>query len=162
MPEDYRELLDKFYEKKIDEIMEKRIWVIPIIERDAGIEDVIAQVSAKDHVWIVEDKNSRKLVGVITEKDFLDMLEHPKMLTYEPTSKMTRSLYHGTVDTAESIMTKKPIACDSGSTVENAITTMIKYNIRRLVVTEDGDIIGEISLKDLIGTFASIVYQYRR
>ncbi len=162
MPEDYRELLDKFYEKKIDEVMEKRIWVIPIIERDAGIEHVIAQVSTKDHVWIVEDKNSRKLVGVITEKDFLDMLEHPKMLTYEPTSKMTRSLYHGTVDTAESIMTKKPVACNSESTVESTITTMIKYNIRRLAVTEDGDITGEISLKDLIGTFASIVYRYRR
>jgi len=99
---------------------------------------------------------------VITEKDFLDMLEHPKMLAYEPTSKMTRSLYHGTVDTAESIMTKRPVACDSGSTVENAITTMIKYNIRRLAVTDDGDIIGEISLQDLIGTFACIVYRYKR
>jgi len=158
MPEDYRELLDKFYEKKIDRVMEKRLWVIPIIERDARIEQVIALVSVKDHVWVVEGKGSKKLVGVITEKDFLDMLEHPKMLAYEPTSKMTRSLYHGTVDTAESIMTKKPIACDSGSTVENAITTMIKYNIRRLAVTDDRDIIGEVSLQDLIGTFASIAH----
>jgi len=162
MPEDYRELLDTFYEKKIDEIMEKRLWVIPIIEQEAGVEPVVALVSVKDHVWVVEGKGSRKLVGVITEKDFLDMLKHPKMLPYEPTSKMTRSLYHGTVDTAESIMTKRPVACDSGSTVENAITTMIKYNIRRLAVTDNGYIIGEISLKDLIGTFASIVYRYKR
>ena len=162
MSKDYRELLDKFYEERIDRVMEKRLWVIPIIERGAGIEQVIALVSVKDHVWVVEGKGSRKLVGVITEKDFLDMLEHPKMLPYEPTSKMTKSLYHGTVDTAESIMTKRPVACDSGSTVENAITTMIKYNIRRLAVTGDGDIIGEVSLKDLIGTFASIVYRYKR
>jgi acetoin utilization protein AcuB len=162
MSRDYRELLNKFYEKKIDKVMEKRLWDVPIIERDARIEEAIALVFIKDHVWIVEGGGSRKLVGVITEKDFLDMLEHPKTLTYKPSSKTTRSLYHGTAETAESIMTKRPITCSPESTVENAVTMMIRYNIRRIAVTDNGDIIGEVSLKDLIGMFTSIGYQYRR
>ena len=158
MQEDYREVLDKFYETKIKEVMEKRLWNLPILEQDTEIKDVIASLRDKHHVWIV-DVDSEKLVGVITEKDVLGILAHPKEFGYKPSPKATPSLYHGTAGDAESVMIKKVVTCNPESTIKDVITTMTKYNVRRLpVIDENRKIVGGVTLMDLINRFMSIVY----
>lgn len=161
MQKDYREVLGKFYETKIKEIMEKRPWDIPILKQDAEINDVIASLRDKHHVWIVECEESEKLVGVITEKDVLSILAHPEEFGYKPSPKAIPSLYHGTAGNAESVMTKKVITCNLEATVKDVVTTMTKYDVRRLpVIDENEKVLGEITLMELINMFMRIAYQY--
>lgn len=163
MQKDYREVLGKFYETKIKEIMEKRPWDIPILKQDAEINDVIASLRDKHHVWIVENEESEKLVGVITEKDILSILAHPEEFGYKPSSKAIPSLYHGTAGNAESVMTKKVVTCNLEATVKDVVTTMTKYDVRRLpVIDENEKVLGEITLMELINMFMRIAYQYRK
>jgi len=161
MQKDYREVLGTFYETKIKEIMEKRPWDIPHLKQDAEINDVIASLRDKHHVWIVESEESEKLVGVITEKDVLGIFAHPENFGYKPSPKAIPSLYHGTAGNAESVMTKKVITCNLEATVKDVVTTMTKYDVRRLpVIDENEKILGEVTLMDLINKFMSIAYQY--
>ena len=161
MQEDYREVLNKFYETKIKEVMEKRLRNIPLLEQDAEINDVIASLCDKHHVWIVESEESEKLVGVITEKDILGIFAHPEGFGYKPSPKAIPSLYHGTAGNAESAMTKKVITCNLEATVKDVVTTMTKYDVRRLpVIDENKKILGEVTLMDLINKFMSIAYRY--
>jgi len=161
MQKDYRDVLDTFYGTKIKEIMEKRLWNIPILKQDAEINDVIASLRDKHHVWVVESEESEKLVGVITEKDILGIFAHPEEFGYKPSPKAIPSLYHGTAGNAESAMTKKVITCNLEVTVKDVVTTMTKYDVRRLpVIDENEKVLGEITLMDLINMFMSIAYQY--
>jgi CBS domain-containing protein len=158
MQEDYREVLDEFYATMIKEVMEKRLSNIPLLEQDTEIKDVIASLRDKHHVWII-DVDSEELVGVITEKDVLGILAHPEDFGYKSSPKATPSLYHGTAGDAESVMIKKVITCNPEATIKDAITTMTKYNVRRLpVIDENKKILGEVTLMDLINQFMSIVY----
>ena len=161
MQKDYREVLGKFYETKIKEIMEKRPWDIPILKQDAEIKDVIASLRDKHHVWIVDGEVSERLVGVITEKDILGIFAHPEVFGYKPSPKAIPSLYHGTAGNAESVMTKKVITCNLDATVKDVVTTMTKYDVRRLpVIDENEKVLGEITLMELINMFMRIAYQY--
>ncbi len=62
----------KFYELKVEKIMQKRD--VPLIEKDALIDRVLDILSKKTHVWVTEGKESKKIVGVITEHDILSIL----------------------------------------------------------------------------------------
>jgi len=161
MQKDYRDVLDTFYGTKIKEIMEKRPWDIPILKQDAEINDVIASLRDKHHVWIVESEESEKLVGVITEKDILGIFAHPEGFGYKPSPKAIPSLYHGTAGNAESVMTKKVITCNLEATIKDVVTTMTKYDVRRLpVIDENKKVLGEVTLMDLINKFMSIAYRH--
>jgi len=56
-----------FYDISVEEIMNRNP---SLIEKNASIYAVAKKVGMKRrHVWVVERKDSKKLVGVITEKD---------------------------------------------------------------------------------------------
>ena len=132
--------MEKFYNLRVEEVMNSLTWDIPLIEKNADIKMVLIVIISRCYVWVVESMENMKIVGVITEHDFLKMFQN-----FDPNAK------------AEDFATKNLIYCTKGEMVADVMEKIRKYNVRRLPVIEDGKIIGEVTLRNLIGKFYSLV-----
>ena len=93
-------------------------------------------------VPIVENGMSRKLVGVVTDRDLcIGLICGNEIADSEPHS----------ADTAlEDLMTSNVISCRPGDSLQKALELMKENQIRRiLVVDEEGAVEGIISMADL-------------
>ena len=105
-----------FYELSVKEIMDKDP---PLIAKTATIRNVAKKVCQKRrHVWVVEQKDSRKLVGVITEKDLLDIVNPMSTKTHIIGVMNPMSLRHVELYTAEDIMANPVRKCSSGTVMK--------------------------------------------
>ena len=77
-----KKLIPKFYEIPANDIMDKRVRELPLIEKDAPIDSVLSILIKSDHVWVVESRGSKKSVGIITEHDILDIFSPTKKVSY--------------------------------------------------------------------------------
>lgn len=143
-----------FYNIPVAEIMNCNP---PLIEKNASLHAVAKKVSMKRrHVWVVEEKDSRKIVGVITEKDLLDIISPLPKKGYTVAVIRPRSLRHTEFEKAEDVMAEPVIKCHPEATVEEALHLMTSHRVRRLAVTENDEIIGELCLTNVIHTYFSI------
>jgi len=86
---------------------------------------------------IVDPNDQRKVLGVISERDFVKAFNKHKSL---------EKLKVEDVGTMKNIITIK-----QSDSVARATQLMIKYNIRHLVVVDDEDkLVGVISIRDII------------
>lgn len=144
-------LIKEFYDLKVRDLMDKRVWDIPVVEKDADIYTVLSIVSGKNHVWVVDKKENMRLIGVITEHDLLSLLSPPSLHPYMFGKPDMRSLQFGLVSNAEDIMSKRPITCKADEKIYDVLMRMKKYRVRRLAVTDEkGRLMGEITLHHLI------------
>jgi len=147
-------LITEFYELRVKDLMDKRIWDLPVVEINTDIAHVLSIVSGKNHVWVVENKENMKLKGVITEHDLLSLLSPPHLPSYIFGKPDLRSLQVGLVSTAGDIMSKRPITCNPEEKIRSILSRMRKYGVRRLAVVENNDkLIGELTLHHLICKF---------
>lgn len=153
----YDYLLRHFYKLPVDVVMKRDLYNIPILERKAPIEDVFSILSSRRHVWIVEDRNSMKLVGVITEKDILELLLPERIPPYVVGSINIKSMLFRNVKYAEDVMNSKLVTIETHHPLEEAINKMHKYRCYRLPVLDKGRLIGEISIRLLIVQFLKVV-----
>jgi CBS domain-containing protein len=143
-----------FYNILVEEIMNDNP---PLIERGASICAVAKRVCMKRrHVWVVEGKDSRKLVGVITEKDLLDVVSPLPHRTYTTGMIRPKSLHHVELEKAEDIMATPVTKCQPKTTMEEALRLMTRHGVRRLAVAENDEILGELSLTNVIHAYFSI------
>lgn len=143
-----------FYNISVAKIMNSNP---PLIEKSASIYAVAKKVGMKRrHVWVVEGKDSRKLVGVITEKDLLDVISPLPHRSYAIGVIRPKSLHHTEFERAEDIMAKPVIRCHPQTTVEEALQLMVRHGVRRLAVTENDEILGELSLTNVIHAYFSL------
>ncbi|MDI6855205.1 MAG: CBS domain-containing protein [Candidatus Thermoplasmatota archaeon] len=152
-------VVPEFYKFTVEEIMDKRLWDLPLIEKDTDVEHVLAVLSGKSHVWVVESKETKKLVGVITEHDILSILAPKKLPSYVFGIPDVRTLHEAT---AGSIMSKKLIKCAPKTTIKAALDLMSRYGVRRLPVTENDVIIGEITLHHIIARYHIFVQSIKK
>ena len=147
-----KKLIPEFYEILAKDVMDKRIEHLPLIEKDASMECVLSILTGSDHVWVVESEGSKKLVGIITEHDILDIFSPRKEVSFFglPNKK---SLHYETFEKAGHIMSRNPIRCSPDEKVEDALNKMIDHRVRRIPVVENGEIKGEITLHHLIRKF---------
>jgi predicted transcriptional regulator len=143
-------LISDFYELKVSQIMDKRIWDIPLIEEKEDIYHVLSILGARTHIWVVKDKESKELAGIITEHDVLSILAPKSLPNYVFGMPDVSSIKQGTAKTAEDIMCHRIITCKPNDKIIDALMIMVKYNLRRLPVVEDKKILGEITLNQLI------------
>lgn len=141
-------LTSEFYELKVEQLMDKKIWDLPIIERDEPIDHVLSILDGKSHVWVVNDKEEKDLVGVITRHDVLQILAPPRTRYY--LFSVPKTCYHGTSGKAGDIMSKNPVTCKPDEKIVDALLKMIRHRVRRLAVVKEGKIVGEITLRHLI------------
>lgn len=143
--------LEGLHKKKVMDILdEKQRWNLPIAEKEADIKDILSILSGRDHVWIVEKKDSRKLCGVVTEKDVLRLLAPSRLPKYMFGKRHSISFMHGTARKAKDIMTKHIIKCSPADSVGDALMRMVNAGLRRLPVVENDEIVGEITVHYII------------
>lgn len=143
-------LIPDFYELKVKQLMDKRVWDLPLIEEKEDIHHVLSVLGGRNHIWVVKGKESKELVGVITEHDVLSILAPKHFPSYVFGMPDIRSIQHGTAKTAENIMCHRVISCGPDDKIIDALYKMIKYKLRRLPVVKDKKIIGELTLHQLI------------
>jgi len=143
-------LISDFYELKVNQIMDRRVWDLPIIEEKDDIHNVLSILGARNHIWVVKDKQTKELVGVITEHDVLSILAPKNLPSYVFGMPDIKSIQHGTAKTSGDIMTDKVVTCGPDDKIIGALNKMVKYNLRRLPVIKDNILVGELTLHQLI------------
>lgn len=143
-------LISDYYELKVSQIMDKRIWDLPLIEIDEDIYHVLSILGARNHIWVVKNKKEKELMGIITEHDVLSILAPKHFPSYVFGTPDVSSIKHGTAKIAEDVMSSRIITCKADDKIIDALMKMVKYKLRRLPVIKDKKIIGELTLHQLI------------
>ena len=146
----HNKLISDFYELKVNQIMDKRVWDLPIIEENEDIYHVLSILGARSHIWVVKDKKSKEIVGVITEHDVLSILAPKDFPSFVFGMPDITSIRHGTAKTAGDVMANKVITCNPDERIIDALLRMVKFKLRRLPVIKDKILVGELTLHQLI------------
>ena len=152
MPKNKKLVMD-FYELKVHQLMDKRIWDLTLIEKNEDIHHVLSILGGRNHIWVINNKTEKELVGVITEHDVLSILTPKKFPSYVFGLPNISSFKHGTAKSAKDIMEHNVIGCKPDDKIIDALMKMVKYKLRRLPVLNDKKIIGELTLHHLIIKF---------
>ena len=51
-------LIKDFYELKVSQLMDKRMWDLPLIEENEDIHHVLSILGARNHIWVIKNKNN--------------------------------------------------------------------------------------------------------
>ena len=145
-----KRLIPDFYELTVNKIMDKRVWDLPIVEEDEDIYHVLSILGGRNHIWVVKSKQSKELVGVITEHDVLSILAPKNFPSYVFGIPDVRSIHHGTAKTAGDIMNFRLITCTKDDKIKDVLERMTKQRLRRLPVVEGKSVIGELTLHQVI------------
>ena len=144
------QLIKDFYELNVNQLMDKRVWDLPLISNKEDIHHVLSILGARNHIWVVNNREEKKLLGVITEHDILGILAPKNIPSYVFGMPDIHSLQHGTAKTADDIMCRKTITSKPDEIIVEALMKMVKYRLRRLPVVKDECIVGELTLHQLI------------
>jgi CBS domain-containing protein len=149
MSKENKRLTSEFYELKVEQVIDKKIWDIPLIKKEESISHILSILDGKSHVWVVNNMEEKKLVGVITRHDVLNILAPPR--THYDVFSLPKSHHHGTAGRAEDVMTRNPIISKPDEKIVDVLQKMIRHRTRRLpVINDEGKIGGEITLRHLI------------
>ena len=146
----HNKLISDFYELKVNQIMDKRVWDLPIIDENEDIYHVLSILGARNHIWVVKNKKTKEIVGVITEHDVLSILAPKDFPSFVFGMPNISSIQHGTAKTAGDVMANKIITCDPDEKIIDALMRMVKFRLRRLPVIKDKKLVGELTLHQLI------------
>jgi CBS domain-containing protein len=131
---------------KVKDVMNPR----PItVTSDTSIESMIERLRQQiEDCFPVVNKN-RKLVGIITESDLLDVLYIP---THRATvgSTLVREAMKRVARNVGEIMTKRPITVTPKMTIQETLNIMATHKLRHLPVVEGEKLVGLINLRDIL------------
>ena len=115
---------------KVSELMSKKLVKVTSI---AMLHEV-AQKMRQENIGVIPVEDNGKLVGLVTDRDIA-----------------VNAVAKGEINCAvKDVMTHNPVTLNANATVEEAIQTMLKQNIRRLPVMDNGKLVGLVSLEDLL------------
>ena len=120
---------------KCSEVMTKN----PVVCIPSDLVANIAQVMKRENIGlvpIVEDDQTRKLVGMVTDRDLA-----VKVVAEERDLETTK---------AEQVMTRGIVTCRAGDDLQEALDAMSENQLRRIPVVDDEDrIVGIIAQADI-------------
>jgi CBS domain-containing protein len=100
-----------------------------------GNRDDVLKILKRTGISGVPVLKEGKLVGIITRKDLLRKSDETQLGL---------------------LMTRDPVTVNPDASIEEAARLMIEYNVRRLPVLDGGDLVGLISVADLIHALAQL------
>ena len=98
----------------------------------------VIDLLAQHRIGAVPVMEGEAIVGIFSERDLVRL-----MSSYGPEA-LDRQL--------DEVMTKTPVTCDSGTAVIAALSQMTQRRIRHLPVVDGGEVIGVLSIGDLVKT----------
>jgi len=119
---------------KVDEIMTKKL---EILDADASIYDAIERmIDKRIRSLLVKPGDEKDVYGVITVRDIVYKV-------------LAKNLDLNKTKVGEIV--SKPLVCiDKGIDVEHAVNLMAKFNITRLFISQGKEILGIVSLLDVM------------
>jgi len=133
--------LQRLRKAKVKEVMKRPLTVTP----DSPLSLLLARLlRGEEFLPVVEGK---KLVGVITESDIFQL--------FMPRSQCPvvgkPELYEArAIKSAEEIMTRRPVTAKPEMSLQEALNLMLLHKFRHLPVTKNGELVGVLSLRDLL------------
>jgi CBS domain-containing protein len=120
---------------KIQSLLDRKGHEVYSIRADQTVFEAIAEMDAL-HVGGLIVKDGNRVVGIITERDYLR-----KVILKGRSSKETA---------VDVIMTRKLVSVSPDDTVEDAMKLMTEERCRHLPVFKDGELVGIVSIGDLV------------
>jgi acetoin utilization protein AcuB len=100
----------------------------------------------------VVDKK-RKLVGIVTESDLLDILYVPVQRAIVGGSDIVREAMKRAAGNVGEMMTKRPITVTPNMTIQETLSIMATHKLRHLPVVEGEKLVGLINLRDILNLY---------
>jgi CBS domain-containing protein len=109
----------------------------PIITIDEGASVIDAsKVMVENNRGSIVVMGKGEAVGILTERD---VLKRVVAMSMDPASTKVKQ-----------VMTPSPVTIDKSLPLREAIDLMNRKNLRRMLVTEDGKIVGIFTLRDIV------------
>jgi len=140
--------------------MHHHLSEFPLVTCDSSLDDILSIMRSESYVWVVKDKESMKLVGIIELIELLRYFLPPEDTSYRfgSVKRAMRSFHKGGKPTAGDIV-DDPMVCDRETPVRRVLKRMVRQQVWRIAVTDkNGMLVGEITQRGLIRQF----YHYYR
>ncbi|MFA4645918.1 CBS domain-containing protein [Pyrococcus kukulkanii] len=153
---DLERALNAFHSMKVSQITPP-LAQMPIVEENSPIIDIMKILRTRHHVWVVNNKEDMKLVGVVRYLDVIDILLPPKRARLGMISSLFKSIMGG-AEKAGDIMERNVLTIEEDATVLEALEKMKRYRVGILALVDyEGRLKGEISLRLLITEFLRLI-----
>jgi CBS domain-containing protein len=126
---------------KVRDILREKGDLIYSIEPNSTVFEAIAEMADKSIGALLVIDDDDELCGIITERDYRE-----KVILEGRTSKTTR---------VEEIMTPNVYVVSPDKTVEECMAIMTERKFRHLPIVNGGDVVGVISIGDLVKSIIS-------
>ena len=121
-------------------LLNQRYWDIFTVTDNCSVKKAIRMMDEKKIgallVHCPESNNPQDLTGILTERDIIELL-----------SRSDENLDNFKV---KDIMSENIISVTSSQTAEDALSLMIENQIRHLAVMEAGNLVGVLSMRDIL------------
>ncbi|ASJ16398.1 CBS domain-containing protein [Thermococcus chitonophagus] len=153
---DLERALNAFHSMRVKQITPP-LAQMPVVEENSAIIDVMKILRTRHHVWVVNNKEDMKLVGVIRYLDVIDILLPPRRARLGTISSLFKSIMGG-AEKARDVMERNVLTIEEDATVLEALEKMKKYRVGILALVDcEGRLKGEISLRLLITEFLRLI-----
>ncbi|MGA1848019.1 MAG: cyclic nucleotide-binding/CBS domain-containing protein [Thermoplasmatota archaeon] len=156
---DISKILKQFHQIDVGTIMKSKMWDMCYVTPETPIEEVIGILSSRKHIWVVESMRTMKLLGLITERDLVDVIAPRKIDPYQFTisGHHFKSMLFGGIENADDMMTTDLISVGPKQTIGAALTKMKRHHLKRLPVVSKGKLVGELTMKSIIIQFKKVL-----
>ena len=143
--------IKKLYELIVKDLLEPIDAKISTVEKSDDIEHIFSLLTKKNHLWVVDERKTLHVLGVITQSDTIQLFAPPYTPLQSFDKPTLQSFQYGLATTAEEIMSKQPITAGLHEKIIGVIVKMKQHKIKQLpVVDENERLLGEISLSRLM------------
>ena len=143
--------INEFYALPVQDFMQPIDSPDSYVEKIDEIDHVFHLLSQRHHIWVVDQKSTMQVLGIITESDTIQLFA-PAYTPLQSFDKPTlQSFQFGLSISAQEIMSAQPISAKPDDTIGDIITKMKQHKIKQLAVIDANDrLIGELTLHYLI------------
>ena len=140
----------EIYEQNVKDFIEPIDIKNSLVEKSDDVTQIFFLLEKHDHLWVVDDKKTMQLCGVITESDTIQLFA-PAYPTQAFDKPHIQSFQFGLAAIGEEIMSKQPITAALDEKISDVIMKMAQHRIKQIaVVDENTRLIGEIRVFRLI------------
>ncbi|MDX1763549.1 MAG: CBS domain-containing protein [bacterium] len=119
---------------KIRSVLESKGREVTSIDGDVPVSEAIAAMSSKN-IGAIVVKGKPYPQGIITERDVLQLWQHKERVQSRP---------------VQQVMSRKLVVTKIDDSLTDALTVMIQKHIRHLLVTDGSEVVGILSIRDLV------------
>lgn len=147
-------LIAEIYALTVKDLMQPLDSKDSCLEKTDDIEQVFLLLSKKNHIWVISDRATLELAGVITQSDTISLFA-PVVTSLESFDKPSlQSFQYGLSTKVSEIMSTLPITATTEDKISDVISKMKQQKVKQLpVVDENNRLIGEITLTHLINEY---------